>query len=335
MKREPLSARAVRHRLLIAGLLALGLAACRPAGTPSGAAPGAVLKIGSQKGSTRALLEASGVLDGAPYKIEWSEFGAASPLLEALSDGAVDVGGVGDAPFVFAYAAGAPVRSILAYRTGSATASAVAVIVPPASPLHTAADLRGRKVATVRGSVGHYLLIRLLQANGVAPTAVQTVFLDPGSSRGALSSGSVDAWATWSPYVGYGLLHDHDRKIGDGRGLMTGLVFMAANQHSIAVKGAALQDFTRRLARAFAWGRAHPDAYAARIAAETGLPLDVAKDMAVRLAGHPVVMDDALRQEEAGALAAFRSAGVIGAAPELKAAFAPEFNPAVAEAAGP
>ena len=325
----------MRIRLLLAGALALSLAACGPRGGPSGQGPDAVLKIGSQKGSTRALLEASGALKGAPYRIEWSEFGAASPLLEALGAGAVDVGGVGDAPFVFAYAAGAPVRVVMAYRTGSALASSVAVIVPDGSPLHTPADLRGRKVATVRGSVGHYLLIRLLQANGVDPKSVQTVFLDPGSSRGALSSGAVDAWSTWSPYVGYGLLHDHDRRIGDGRGIMSGLGFMAANLHSLQTKPAVLRDFTVRLGRAYAWGRTHTDAYAVRLAAETGLPLDVAKDTAQRLSVTPTIMDDALEREEAGTLAAFRTAGVIGAAPDLKGAFARQFNPAVVAASTP
>lgn len=312
-----------------AAVLALGLGACRPIHAPAATPQAAVLKVGSQKGSIRALLEASGALQGAPYRIEWSEFGAASPLLEAVADGAVDVGGVGDAPFVFAYAAGAPVQAIMAYRTGGSTASSVAVIAPEASPIRTAKDLAGRKVATVRGSVGHYLLIRLLQANRVDPASVRTIFLDPGASRGALSSGAVDAWSTWSPYVGYALLHDHDRMIADGQGLMSGIGFIAANRRSINGKSAALQDFARRLTRAFAWGRDHPDVWGTRIAAETGLPADVARDMARRLAGRPAAMDGAVLAEERQTLAAYRSAGVITAAPDLDGAFAVQFNPAV------
>jgi len=325
----------MRVILIVALALALGLTACKPqgGGVPAGGAT--VLKIGSQKGSLRALLEASGVLQGAPYRVEWSEFGAASPLLEALADGAVDVGGVGDAPFVFAYAAGAPVQVIFAYRTGTQLSSSTAVIVPETSSIKAPEDLRGRKVATVRGSVGHYLLIRLLQKHGVDPKAVQTVFLDPGSSRGALSSGAVDAWSTWSPYVGYGLLHDHDRKIADGRGVMSGIGFMAANRQSIQTKAAALQDFDRRLARAYAWGRTHQDVFAQRISTETGLPLDVAKDMAERLTANPTLLDDTLLREETDTLAAYRSAGVIGVAPDLHGAFARQFNPAIQSAAAP
>ncbi len=316
--------------------LVLALAGCKPAGDQGGAKGPPVLKIGSQKGSTRALLEASGVLAGAPYRVDWSEFGAASPLLEALGAGAVDVGGVGDAPFVFAYAAHAPIQAVMAYRTSGATTSLVALIAPANSSIHTVEDLRGRKVATVRGSVGHYLLLRLLQTHGVEPKAVQTVFLDPGSSRGALSTGAVDAWSTWSPYVGYALLHDHDRKIADGQGLMNGIGFYAANTGSIAAKAPLIQDFVTRLARAYAWGRTHQDVYAQRVAAETGLPLDVARDTARRLLTvTPVVMDDSVQQQETEALSVFQKAGVISAPPDLKGAFATQFNSAIQAASPP
>jgi len=49
-------------------LAAAGLAACGRPGAPAGG-EAASLKIASQKGGTRALMEAAGVLDGAPYKI--------------------------------------------------------------------------------------------------------------------------------------------------------------------------------------------------------------------------------------------------------------------------
>ncbi len=57
------------------------------------------LIVGDQKGNARAVMEASGVLKDVPYKIEWKEFAAAAPLLEALGAGALDSGLVGDAPF--------------------------------------------------------------------------------------------------------------------------------------------------------------------------------------------------------------------------------------------
>ena len=50
------------------------------------------LRVGDQKGGNRSLLEISGYAKDLPYKIEWSEFPAAAPILEALNAGALDVG---------------------------------------------------------------------------------------------------------------------------------------------------------------------------------------------------------------------------------------------------
>lgn len=82
-----------RHAILATGGF-LALAACGRGGEAS-----ATLKVGNQRGTTKALMLAAGVLDGAPYRVEWSEFPAAQSLLEALGSGAVDLGLVGDAPF--------------------------------------------------------------------------------------------------------------------------------------------------------------------------------------------------------------------------------------------
>src|SRR4029453_261758 len=73
-----------------------------------------ILKVGDQRGGSRALMEAAGVLKDLPYKIEWSELPAAAPLLEGLTTQAIDNGIVGDAPFTFAAASGAPIKVILA-----------------------------------------------------------------------------------------------------------------------------------------------------------------------------------------------------------------------------
>jgi ABC-type nitrate/sulfonate/bicarbonate transport system substrate-binding protein len=76
------------------------------------------LRVGDQKGNSQAVMEAAGVLKDVPYKIEWKEFPAASPLLEALSAGAIETGLVGDAPFTFAAAANVPVKAIGAITPG-------------------------------------------------------------------------------------------------------------------------------------------------------------------------------------------------------------------------
>lgn len=319
-QREP---GAWRHILPV--ILALALAACQA----KGASETAVLKIASQKGGTKSLMLASGALAGAPYKVEWSEFPSAQALLEALSAGAVDVGAVGDAPFIFAYAAGSKIKAVEATRAAGGGAS-TAVLVADNSPIRQASDLKGKRIATGRGSVGHYLLLRVLEREGLTPRDVTVVFLNPGDAKAAFNSGAVDAWATWNPYVGLAKLHGHARILADGQGLMSGIGFEAANDGAISAKRAQLQDFLRRLAQAQRWEAAHKADFAAVLAKETGLPSDVTLYMVSQARGAPAPIDGSIIGEERDIMARYAKAGVVTAAPNIDGAFDPSFNAAVA-----
>src|SRR4051812_6987657 len=99
-------------RRLAASLLAAAITLSTAAA--SFAADAIVLRVGDQKGGNRSLLEISGYAKDLPYKIEWSEFPAAAPILEALNAGALDVGYTGDLSFLSVYAAGAPIKAIAA-----------------------------------------------------------------------------------------------------------------------------------------------------------------------------------------------------------------------------
>src|SRR5260370_696090 len=113
------------------------------------------LRVGDQKGNSQDVMEAVGVLKDVPYKIEWKEFPAAAPLLEALGAGAIETGLVGDAPFTFAAAANVPIKAIAAIRQSR---EGLAVLVPRESRIQSFEDLKGKKVATDPGSIGHQLL---------------------------------------------------------------------------------------------------------------------------------------------------------------------------------
>jgi hypothetical protein len=151
--------------------------------TQSHAADLPVLKVGDQSLQTRGILEASGQLKDLPYKIEWFNFPAAQPLGEALNAGAVDVGGLGDAPLVFALAAGARVRAVAATRSNPLD---LAIVVGAHSPLNDAASLKGKRIATTRGSIGHYLALAALKKANVPLTDVSFVFLAPADAKAAM-----------------------------------------------------------------------------------------------------------------------------------------------------
>jgi sulfonate transport system substrate-binding protein len=184
--------------------------------------------VGNQRGTTKALMLAAGVLDGAPYRVEWSEFPAAQSLLEALGSGAVDLGLVGDAPFQFAYQAGSPIVAVGAMAVVPPTPEgALAIIVPRGSTARSIRDLVGKRIASTRGSIGHYLVLRALQQADLPADAVHMVFLSPSDSQAALQTGAIDAWSTWTPYT-VAALAQGARIAVDGRAFSNGAGFDVA-----------------------------------------------------------------------------------------------------------
>jgi sulfonate transport system substrate-binding protein len=106
--------------------------------------PDNVLRVGYQKYGTLVLLKARGSLEKrlAPLHVEvkWTEFPAGPQLLEGLNVGSIDFGTVGEAPPIFAQAAGAD----LVYVANEPPASAgEAIVVPKDSPIKTVAELKG------------------------------------------------------------------------------------------------------------------------------------------------------------------------------------------------
>lgn len=179
----------MKRLFLIAGLLA---------GLTTSAVAQVTLRVGDQKGNSQAVMAAAGVLKDVPYKIEWKEFAAAAPLLEALGASAIDTGLVGDAPFTFAAASNVPVKAIAAIRQ---TQEGLAILVPETSAIKSFDDLRGKTIATGRGSIGHQLVLAALESKGWTANDVKLVFLAPSDAKVAYTQGSVDAWATWEPYT--------------------------------------------------------------------------------------------------------------------------------------
>ncbi|WP_248752189.1 ABC transporter substrate-binding protein [Pseudomonas sp. MWU15-20650] len=273
-------------RLLLGTALALGLA------TSAHAADLQPLRVANQKSTIKALLEAAGETRNVPYQIQWSEFPSASPLGEALNAGAVDIGALGDAPYVFALGAGASLKVVsIIHAEGRNT---TALLVPKDSSIKTVADLKGKKIVTGRGSIGHYLAIKALASAGLTTQDVQFIFLLPSESRLVLDNGTVDAWATWDPYTTVVTSQSQARVLISGNQLLSNHLYFAATGQAIADKRPQLDDFVARVDRAYAWANVHPNEYAAAQAKITGLPLAVHVEVAKETHLSPVNIDDSV-----------------------------------------
>ena len=190
-----------------------------------------VVRIGYQKAGTLNLLRMRGGLEATlsaqGVRVQWIGFPAGPQLLEALNAGSIDLGHTGDTPPILAQAAGVP----LVYVAQEAERPhSEAIVVRPDSPIRTVGDLKGRRIALNKGSNVHYLLIRALEGAGVAYDQVHPVFLPPSDARVALEGGSVDAWATWDPYLAEVEAHAGARVVADARGLSANREFHLASR---------------------------------------------------------------------------------------------------------
>lgn len=235
------------------------------------------LVLGDQVNLLRSKAEAAGVLDGAPYKIEWASFQGAAPLFEAVVSGDVDTAMAADTPALAAAAGGARVKVVAA---SVSSPKAVAILVPPNSPILSVADLKGRTVivSSARGSVAHYLLFGALREAGLSIDDIKTGFMLPGDAAVAFSSGQIEAWATFGTYQAGAELRGA-RVLRDGVGINSGIGVIAAADAALANAGkrAALADVLQRLARSNVWANDHPLEYARVFERITRLPPDVVK----------------------------------------------------------
>ena len=287
---------------LLAGIVAL---TCHGA---VHAAATEVLRVGDQRQGTRGILEASGLLKDLPYRIEWSDFPAAQPLGEALNAGVIDTGALGDAPLIFALAAGARARAVSASKLQS---EGLAIVANANSPITDVASLKGRRIATTRGSIGHFLVIVALQKAGLKTSDVNLVFLNPSDAKAALSAGAVDAWSTWDPYVAIEELHDHAKVIVNAVGLRDSYTYQAATDDAIRNKHAILADFLQRWAQAQRWALLHPEQVAEAQARITGLPKKVLTYIYARAKLHPVPIDAEVIRAQQRTADVYEGAGVI------------------------
>lgn len=318
-----------RRTLITSAGASLLLAGCGRGGDASAG----VLRVGSQKGGTKSLMLAAGALGGIDYKVEWAEFPAAQNLLEALGSNAVDLGLIGDAPFQFAYQNGSPIQAVSAHRTNPRPSEALAIVTSAGSSVRTLDDLRGKSIATGRGSIGHYLVLRVLDRAGWKPTDVKLVFLSPSDAAAALAAGSVAAWSTWVPYVPLALSQG-GRVVVDGKDYTLGYSFEVANVAAIENKRAILSDFLGREAKALAWAASHLDEYGQVLARETGLPPAVARVAVEKNARRSAPIDDELIKEQRTVLDTFAHAGEVEPRRPLSQAFVPGLVPGLGHAAG-
>lgn len=256
------------------GAAAAALPVLHPSGVLAAPAP-RVLRIGNQKGAL-SLLKGRGSLEKrlAPLgvSVTWTEFNAGPVQLEALNVGSIDFGDVGDAPPIFAQAAGAPLAYVAATQPRPRSE---AVIVPRNSALRDVADLKGKRVAFNKGSNVHFFLVQLLRKHGLDYGDIHPVFLAPADARAAFENGSIDAWVIWDPFFAAAQATLGARVLADASGVDGNRGFYFSSQNYARQNPDVLAIVVDEIAKTDAWGKTHRADYAAELAKLWGLPAPI------------------------------------------------------------
>jgi sulfonate transport system substrate-binding protein len=258
-----------------------------------------VLRIGYQKYGTLVLLKARGSLEKRlvllHVEVKWTEFPAGPQLLEGLNVGSIDFGTVGEAPPIFAQAAGAD----LIYVGNEPPASAAeAILVPKDSRIKTVAELKDRKIALNKGSNVHFLLVKLLEKAGVQYKDIDAVFLTPADARAAFERGSVDAWAIWEPFLAAAQRQTGARILADGNGVVSNHQFFLASRPYAEKRADVVAIVLEEVAAVDQWAKTNPKEAATALQPQIGLD-QATLELALSRGGYGVTpVSDAVLAEQ-------------------------------------
>ncbi|MDB5617740.1 sulfonate ABC transporter substrate-binding protein [Tardiphaga sp.] len=235
-----------------------------------------VVRVGFQKYGKLVLLKSKGSLEpklkALGFGVKWVEFPSGPPLLEAINVGALDFGNTGEAPPIFAQAAGAPIRYV-AYEPPAPKGEAI--LVPKDSPLKSVADLKGKKVALNKGSNVHYLLVKALEKAGVKYADITPVFLAPADARAAFERGAVDAWAIWDPFQAAAEAQAEARTLSDGTDTVANHQFYFSSQKFQESSPQIVDAILDGLREVDEWAKTDIKAVAEQLSPSVGLPVPV------------------------------------------------------------
>jgi sulfonate transport system substrate-binding protein len=251
----------------------------------------AILVVAKQREVFEKRLKALGV-----DNVKWVLFQFGPPLLEALGTGNIDIGLVGDTPPIFAQAANA--NLVYVARSPAAVSG---VVVPKDSPIQSLAELKGKKVALAKGSSSHNLTIRALKKAGLSFTDIDPVYLPPADAVAAFTTGKVDAWTLWDPYLAIAENKHNARVLATTRdkGLESN-DFYLANRTFAETYPVVLKATIEEIGEVSKWAAENRDQLAKISSEVTGVDLD---SYTIAFKRYPIglhpITDDVIAQQQA------------------------------------
>jgi sulfonate transport system substrate-binding protein len=144
----------------------------------------------------KGFLEKELAKDG--IAVRWVQTVSSSNALQFLNAGSIEFGSTAGSAALVARINGNPIKSVYVYSRPEWTA----LVTGKDSKIAKVADLKGKKVAMVRGTDPHIFLVRALLDAGLTDKDITPVLVQQHADGGtALLRGDVDAWAGLDPMM--------------------------------------------------------------------------------------------------------------------------------------
>jgi aliphatic sulfonates family ABC transporter substrate-binding protein len=129
---------------------------------------------------------------------QYTRFTAGPPQFAAFRSESVDVGLFGTAAMVAGFSQGLEYQN---FYIQIASNYGDGLVARADSGINRLQDLKGKKIAYVRGSSSHLGLIKALQKAGLSPSDIKMVHMDLSATVPAFANKDVDAAYSWEPWV--------------------------------------------------------------------------------------------------------------------------------------
>ena len=262
----------------IISLLIIGLVGCSSRTETAQQTAATKVRVATQPGVYSAPVLLAKVnryleeeLKDKQVQVVWTSFPSGPPMNEAFAAGEEDIGLIGDVPLLIAKASG---QKTVAFAKTSSGEKTVALTVPPGSAIKNPADLKGKKVAFVKGSYGHHFLSLILTKGGLTLNDIQQVNLPNADVANAVTSHQVDAGIIWEPSLTSSVKNGSVNKLIDGTGIKSNNVFYFATESFAKGNPEILEAFIRAVDQANKFIAQNPQKAAELLQKELALPVE-------------------------------------------------------------
>jgi aliphatic sulfonates family ABC transporter substrate-binding protein len=268
-----------------AGVAFVAAQPARPAG------PALKLNLGWQptmNGARYFVAQAFKLFDQAGLEPNLVKFTAGPPFFSAFQSGSIDVGYMGFQPAVTAIAQGVPIK-IIALENDAWGAEGL--VVRADSGIKSLADMRGKTIATKRGSSADTAIRAGLRKGGLKDSDVNIVDVDVTALVPAFTKGDVQGGWYWEPWMGLlkrqgGVVVATDKDVD----VPVGIVWVA-REAWIKENPQAVQRLLRAIDLATEPLHKNPKAVAAEIAKPLGLAEEHVLEVITRQANWPTLSE--------------------------------------------